>query len=224
MIRKHRRDQPIRLTSRTKHIPERSCLGCRIKCHPQDLARLVCDKHGVVRLDRSGNAPGRGAYICFDAVCLRKALTLSRLASAFRCPVVVPEFDTLYQALGMWLYERLKSYFQLAQKTGILISGSMSLHRALAHTNVVCVVLAEDIAVSRAEEYRSWCRRHNIPCITLFSKEELGQLIGKSQRSAVGFTESHFYRQISTAVRSLEKLGSSKGLPETNSRFCQPSS
>jgi ribosomal protein L7Ae-like RNA K-turn-binding protein len=195
-----------------------------MKRHPQDLIRLVCDKYGVVRLDRSGNAPGRGAYICFDASCLRKALTLSRLTSAFRCPVVVPEFDTFCQALSMWLYERLKSYFQLAQKAGILISGSTSLRGALAHTNVACVVLAKDIAISRAEEYRAWCRRHKIPCITLFSKEELGQLIGKSQRSAVGFTESHFYRQISTAVRSLEKLGSSKGLPETNSRFCQPSS
>jgi predicted RNA-binding protein YlxR (DUF448 family) len=195
-----------------------------MKRHPQDLARLVCDKQGVVRLDRSGNAPGRGAYICFDAVCLRKALTLSRLSSAFKCPVVVPEFDTLYQALGMWLYERLKSYFQLAQKAGILISGSVSLHRALTYSDVACVVLAKDIAVSRAEEYRSWCMRHNIPCITLFSKEELGQLIGKSQRSAVGFTESHFYRQIFTAVRALEKLCSSKGLPETNSRFYQPSS
>jgi hypothetical protein len=177
-----------------------------------------------VRLDRSGNAPGRGAYICFDAVCLRKALKLSRLVSAFKCPVVVPEFDTLYQALSMWLCERLKSYLQLAQKAGVLVSGSLSLQQALARARVVCVVLAEDIVASRAEIYRSWCIRHNIPCFTLFTKEELGQLIGKSNRSAIGFTELHFCRQMITAIKSLEKLRSSHEPPGTNTSFCQLSS
>jgi ribosomal protein L7Ae-like RNA K-turn-binding protein len=177
-----------------------------------------------VNLDRLGNASGRGAYICFDALCLRKALTPSRLASALKCPIVVPEFDVLYQAFEGWLSERLRSYFHLARKAGILISGYVALHRAIARAQVTCVVLAEDIAVLRADEYRSWCVRHNIPCITLFSKEELGQLIGKSNRSAVGFTESYFYRQISTAVMSLENLRSSRGLPGNNSSFCQLSS
>jgi uncharacterized protein len=170
-------------------------------------------------LDRSGNAPGRGAYICFDAVCLRKALKLSRLVSAFKCSVVVPEFDSLYQALNMGLCERLKSYLQLAQKAGVLVSGSVSLQQALARARVVCVVLAEDIVASRAQIYRSWCIQQNIPCLTLFTKEELGQLIGKSNRSAIGFTELHFCRQVTTAIKFLEKLHSSNGSPGTNTRF-----
>lgn len=224
MIRKGRHDKPIELQSRPRHIPERSCLGCKIKRNPQDLARIVCNRDGVVNLDRLGKAPGRGVYVCFNAVCLRKALSPPRLASALKCPVVVPEFDTFYQTLEIWLFERLKSYFYLARKAGILISGHMALYRALVRAQVTCIILAEDIAVSRANEYRSWCVRHNIPYMTLFSKEELGQLIGQSQRSAIGFTESYFYRQISAAVISLENLRSSKRLPENNSRLCQPSS
>jgi predicted RNA-binding protein YlxR (DUF448 family)/ribosomal protein L7Ae-like RNA K-turn-binding protein len=224
MTRKNRRDRPIEARSRPKHIPERSCLGCRSRRAPHELARLICNQYGVVQLDRSGSAPGRGAYICFDTACLRKALKLSRLAAAFRRPVVVPEFDTLYQAFDRWLCERLRSYFQLARKAGVLVSGYVSLHNALARAKVVCLVLAEDIAVSRANEYRSWCTQDNIPCITLFSKEELGQLIGRSDRSAVGLTESHFCKQIYTAVASLENLRSSKGLAETSSSFCQLSS
>jgi predicted RNA-binding protein YlxR (DUF448 family) len=224
MIRKKRRAKAPQTSSRTKHIPARTCLGCKSQRPPQDFARFVCDQYGIVRLDRSGNAPGRGAYICFDAVCLRKALKLSRLVSAFKCPVVVPEFDILYQALSMWICERLKSYVQLAQKAGVLVSGSMSLQQALTHAKVVCVVLARDIVGSRAETYRSWCLRHNIPCLTFFTKEELGQLIGKSNRSAIGFTELHFCRQVTTAIKSLEKLRSSHGPPETNTSFCQLSS
>ena len=224
MIRKNRRAKATEASGRTKHIPTRTCLGCKSQRPPQDFARFVCDQYGIVRLDRSGNAPGRGAYICFDAVCLRKALKLSRLASAFKCPVVVPEFDTLYQALSMWLYERLKSYLQLAQKAGVLVSGSMSLQQALSRARVVCIVLAEDIVTTRAEIYRSWCIRQNIPCLTLFTKEELGQLIGKSNRSAIGFTERHFCRQMTTAIKSLEKLRSSNGPPGTKVNFCQLSS
>jgi ribosomal protein L7Ae-like RNA K-turn-binding protein len=170
-------------------------------------------------LDRSGNAPGRGAYICFDAVCLRKALKLSRLVSAFKCSVIVPEFDSLYQALNAGLCERLKSYLQLAQKAGGLVSGSVSLQQALARARVVCVVLAEDIVASRAQIYRSRCIQQNIPCLTLFTKEELGQLIGKSNRSAIGLTELHFCRQMTMAMKFLEKLRSSNGPPGTNTRF-----
>jgi ribosomal protein L7Ae-like RNA K-turn-binding protein len=162
--------------------------------------------------------------MCFDTACLRNACKLSRLASAFRCSVVVPEFDALYQAVDRWLCERLQSYFQLARKAGALVSGYVSLQNALARAKIVCLVLAEDIAASRANEYRSWCERDNIPCITLFSKEELGQLIGRSDRSAVGLTEAHFCKQIYTAVASLENLRSSKRLAETNSSLCQLSS
>ena len=41
------------------------------------------------------------------------------------------------------------------------------------------MILAEDIAIGRAEEYRSWCTQYNVPCVTLFTKEELGHIIGK---------------------------------------------
>jgi predicted RNA-binding protein YlxR (DUF448 family) len=224
MIRKKRRANATEVSSRTKHVPTRTCLGCKSQRPPQDFARFICDQYGVVRLDRSGNAPGRGAYICFDAVCLRKALKLSRLVSAFKCSVIVPEFDSLYQALNAGLCERLKSYLQLAQKAGGLVSGSVSLQQALARARVVCVVLAEDIVASRAQIYRSRCIQQNIPCLTLFTKEELGQLIGKSNRSAIGFTESHFCRQMTTVIKFLEKLRSSNGSPGTHTRFCQLSS
>lgn len=220
MIRKNRRAKATEASSRTKHVPTRTCLGCKSQRPSQDLARFVCDQYGIVRLDRLGNAPGRGAYICFDAMCLRKALKLSRLVSAFKCPVVVPEFDTLYQALSVWLCERLKSYLQLAQKAGALVSGSMLLQQAFTRARVVCVVLAEDIAASRAEIYRSWCIRQNIPCLTLFTKEDLGKFIGKSNRSAIGLTDLHFCRQLMTAIKSLEKLHFSNGLPGTNASFC----
>jgi predicted RNA-binding protein YlxR (DUF448 family) len=47
-----------------------------------DLVRLVRTTGGTVVLDAAGTAPGRGAYVCRDEVCLERARR--RLAGALR--------------------------------------------------------------------------------------------------------------------------------------------
>lgn len=54
------------------------------------------------------------------------------------------------------------------------------------------MVLAEDASDQRAAEYRTWCADLDIPHVTLFSKDELGQRIGKASRSAVGLLDPRF--------------------------------
>jgi ribosomal protein L7Ae-like RNA K-turn-binding protein len=159
-------------------------------------------------VDRSGRLPGRGAYVCFDAVCLRKALKPTKLASAFKRPIAAPAFETLRQAAIALLYERLRACLSMAQKAGAVISGYTPLHKAFVRANIVCMVLATDIVASRAEEYRSWCVQRGIPCPTLFTKDSLGSLIGKANRSAVGLTEPRFRERLCATMASLEKLGS----------------
>ena len=72
-------------------MPFRMCVGCR-QVRPKDvLVRLVRDADGAVTVDPRRRAPGRGAYVCADMVCVERALKGSRLAHAFRkpCRVVV---------------------------------------------------------------------------------------------------------------------------------------
>jgi ribosomal protein L7Ae-like RNA K-turn-binding protein len=68
------------------------------------------------------------------------------------------------------------------------------------------MILAEDIATGRAEEYRSWCTQYGVPYVTLFTKEELGHIIGKPGRSAVGLTAPHFLRLLLARLTSLERV------------------
>jgi predicted RNA-binding protein YlxR (DUF448 family) len=51
----------------------------------KELVRIVRDKDGVVSADPTGKKAGRGAYICSDAECLRKARKARRLEKAFGC-------------------------------------------------------------------------------------------------------------------------------------------
>ena len=57
-----------------KRTPLRQCLGCREMKPKAELVRVVRAPEGTVSLDLRGKAPGRGAYVCRSADCLKKAL------------------------------------------------------------------------------------------------------------------------------------------------------
>ena len=59
--------------------PARTCVACRQEAGKRELVRFVHSPDGLVSLDSSGRAPGRGAYLhatqeCFDLARRRKAL------------------------------------------------------------------------------------------------------------------------------------------------------
>lgn len=56
-----------------KKIPMRKCTGCREMKPKKELIRVVRSPEGVVSLDFKGKSPGRGAYICRNTECLKKA-------------------------------------------------------------------------------------------------------------------------------------------------------
>lgn len=60
--------------------PTRTCVSCRTEREKADLVRIVRTQTGQdaqnveVRIDPTGKASGRGAYLCADAACWSKAL------------------------------------------------------------------------------------------------------------------------------------------------------
>lgn len=78
-----------------KKIPQRQCMGCRERKAKRELIRVVRGTDGTVSLDFSGKAPGRGAYICPDSECLKKALRSKSLDRSL--DIAIPE--TVYERL-----------------------------------------------------------------------------------------------------------------------------
>ena len=193
-------------TALARHRTERTCVGCRAQRGVHDFLRFVCTPQGEVVLDSSGHAPGRGVYVCCDVICLRKALKPAKLALALKQSVIVPDFDTVYQEVRRLLYKRLRACLGLGQKAGVVVSGYALLRKAFTQARVLYMILAEDIAAGRAEEYHSWCTQHNVPHVTLFTKEELGHIIGKPSRSALGLTAPFFLTPLCAILTSLERL------------------
>ena len=70
-----------------KKIPIRQCLGCRERKPKRELIRVVRAPEGGVSLDFKGKSPGRGAYICPEGACLKKAAKFRALERALGTPV-----------------------------------------------------------------------------------------------------------------------------------------
>lgn len=64
----------VLLMKKEKKIPLRMCVGCRNQKQKRDLIRVVRTPDGKIELDFTGRKPGRGAYICASAACLKKAV------------------------------------------------------------------------------------------------------------------------------------------------------
>ena len=78
-----------------KKIPQRQCMGCRERKAKRDLIRVVRCTDGEVRVDFSGKMNGRGAYICPDAECLKKALRSKALDRSLEVTIPEEVYDRL---------------------------------------------------------------------------------------------------------------------------------
>ena len=72
-----------------KKIPMRQCLGCREQKAKKELIRVVRSPEGAITLDFRGKLPGRGAYVCPDKTCLKKAAKSRALERAL--DTAIPE-------------------------------------------------------------------------------------------------------------------------------------
>lgn len=79
-----------------KKIPQRQCMGCRERKPKRDMIRVVRKVDGTVMLDFGGKVSGRGAYVCPNPECLKKAQKSRALDRSLE--VTIPE--EVYQRLA----------------------------------------------------------------------------------------------------------------------------
>ena len=82
-----------------KKIPQRQCMGCRERKEKRALIRVVRCTDGQVRLDFSGKLNGRGAYLCPDPECLKKAQKAKSLERSLEVPIPEEVFERLQKEM-----------------------------------------------------------------------------------------------------------------------------
>ena len=65
----------------------------------KELIRAVRSPEGVVSLDFKGKNPGRGAYVCKNSDCLKKAIKSKALERALSAAIPEEIYDVLRQQM-----------------------------------------------------------------------------------------------------------------------------
>ena len=78
---------------RVKHIPQRTCVGCRTVMPKRQLVRIVRSPDGV-QVDSTGKLAGRGAYLHDRRSCWERGLK-GTLAYALKTELAADELERL---------------------------------------------------------------------------------------------------------------------------------
>ena len=82
-----------------KKIPARQCIGCMTSRPKKELVRVVRAPSGEISIDLVGKKPGRGAYLCPNSECLKKAIRAKALERAFDTRIPQEILDELVRTM-----------------------------------------------------------------------------------------------------------------------------
>ena len=82
-----------------KKIPMRQCVGCGEMKAKKELLRVLKTEDGVL-LDATGKKNGRGAYICANTECLKKARKSKGLERSLKVAIPDEVYDNLKKEMS----------------------------------------------------------------------------------------------------------------------------
>ena len=164
-------------TTKSKHIPQRSCVVCRAKSDKQDLIRIVKSPENKLVIDIAKKLPGRGVYVCPDKECIDKAKKFDILGKVLQASSEEKFWEELKndaENFGENKGLKIRSILGLARKAGVLLIGSERIEKS-AQSGVL-VLLANDCS----EGVKRFLEAHkDFEHITLnMNMTELSEIIG----------------------------------------------
>lgn len=84
-----------RAVPKPRREPVRTCVACRVEAGKRAMVRIVRRAEGGAKVDRTGHAPGRGAYLHADVACIEIARKRKALERALKTPVTPDIWDEL---------------------------------------------------------------------------------------------------------------------------------
>lgn len=79
----------------SKKIPMRQCVGCGEMKSKKELLRIIRTAEDEVMLDVTGKKNGRGAYICPNETCLKKAVKTKGLERSLKMAIPAEIMENL---------------------------------------------------------------------------------------------------------------------------------
>lgn len=85
-----------------KKIPMRQCIGCGELKGKKELIRILKTAEGEILVDATGRKNGRGAYICPDMECFKKARKSKGLERSFKMAISSEIYENLEKEMSQF--------------------------------------------------------------------------------------------------------------------------
>lgn len=82
-----------------KKIPMRRCVGCGEMKPKKELIRVIHTEEATV-VDATGKKNGRGAYLCADPECLKRARKSKGLERSFKAQIPAQVYESLEKEMN----------------------------------------------------------------------------------------------------------------------------
>lgn len=83
-----------------KKVPLRKCIGCNEMKNKKEMIRVLRTTEEEIVLDTTGRKNGRGAYLCYCADCLEKAIKSRGLERSLKMSIPREVYEKLREELN----------------------------------------------------------------------------------------------------------------------------
>lgn len=181
-----------------RNQPQRTCVGCRLSRNRSDLLRFVLSPQQRLLVDYRQRLPGRGVYTCCEPVCVERAVERKQFQRALRVDQLTLNKADLVELIAEEILQKIENLLGIARKSSQIISGGqMVLSGLKGNAAYSLVVMSHDISEGVAEKVLSAGRKHNVSIFQALSKERLGKVLGKGERSVAALVPG----QLADAIR-----------------------
>jgi predicted RNA-binding protein YlxR (DUF448 family) len=187
-----------------KHLPERTCIGCRSILKKDDVIRIIAGPAGVL-IDYREKLEGRAAYICPRVACIEKALKKDTLMKALRINVKPPDVSAFVSQLETDICEKIRSLLRITLKAGKLAAGYSAVQDALAKGRVALLLYARDLSAGTREKIAVQ-GQESVRQATLLTREDFGSILNRELVGVMAIMDNGLSDALWAETQRLKRL------------------
>ena len=165
---------------------QRTCIACRQIKDKKQLIRYVIAPDGQLIVDYLQRLPGRGAYTCIEAQCVRDAVKKNSFQRSFKGQQLSVDPVQLIGQVAQAVERKITSLIGMARKSRQFIAGSSAVSDALKKgSSLALILIATDISTTIEKKIAALALRNHIETACFYDKQTMGQLLGREERSVI---------------------------------------
>lgn len=163
---------------------ERTCIVTRARLSPDEMLRFVVGPGDLIVADIKRKLPGRGVWVSADAKSVAEAAKKQLFARSLKCAAKAS--PTLPEEVDAMLERDALQFFSIANKAGLVVTGSAKVESAIGKGGVIALIHASDGGsdgirkLGQAVTRKFGDEASEVPRIGLFLSAQLDLALGRS--------------------------------------------